>query len=160
VREFLSSATGVGGLVLSILGGVFTAVGAALTAALWPLPIGIIFLAVGGALATAGLVLVSLRLAAVRRRESLLRNGLESRGTILVLAQNRRVRVNGRCPWVVRYRYEVDGQEHEGRESMMDLPDGYQQGAAVTVVYDPTRAGFSALKRPQCRNHEVRAKEG
>ena len=68
MREFLSTATGIVGLILSILGGVFTAVGAALTAALWPFPIGIIFLAVGGPIATAGFVLVSLRLAAVRQR--------------------------------------------------------------------------------------------
>jgi hypothetical protein len=147
MREFMSTATGIVGLILSILGAVFLTVGAALTAALWPFPIGIVFLVVGSVIATPGFVLVSLRLAAMRRRESLLRNGLESRGVIIGLAQNMGVRVNGQSPWGVRYRYEVDGQEHEGRESMMDLPDGYRQGATVAIVYDPNRAELSALQR-------------
>ncbi len=146
MREFLSTAAGVVGLILSILGLVFTIVGAALTAALWPFPIGIVFLAVGGPIATAGHGLVSLRLGAVRRRERLLREGLESWGTIITLAQNVGVRINGRHPWVVRYRYEVDGQEHEGRESMMDLPDGYHPGATVAVMYDPSQTVISTLK--------------
>jgi Protein of unknown function (DUF3592) len=147
MREFLSTGTGIVGLILSILGGVFTAVGAALTATLWPFPIGIIFLAVGGPIAITGFVLVSLRLAAVRQRARLLREGLQARGTILTLAQNVGVRLNGQHPWVVRYRYEVNGQEHEGRESMMDLPDGYHLGATVTVMYDPARTGLSTLER-------------
>jgi hypothetical protein len=147
MRELMSTATGVVGLILSILGVVFCTVGTVMTVVLWPFPIGIVFLTVGSVLATPGLVLVSLRLAAMRRRERLLRDGLESRGVIIVLTQNMSVRVNGRCPWVVRYRYEVDGHEHEGRESMMDLPDGYQVNATVTVVYDPDHAGRSALKR-------------
>jgi len=147
MRDFLNTATGGGGLILSIVGGVFTATGAALTAALWPHPIGVIFLAVGGVLTTAGVVLVSLCLAAMRRRERLLREGLESRGTIIALAQNRCRRVNSRHPWVVRYRYEVEGRQHEGRESMLDLPGGYHVGAAVAVMYDPVRTELSALKR-------------
>jgi hypothetical protein len=147
MREFMSAATGIVGLILSILGTVFLTVGAAMTAALWPFPIGIVFLAVGSVIATPGLVLVSLRLAAMRRRERLLRNGRELRGVIIGLTQNMGVRVNGQSPWGMRYRYEADGQEHEGRESMMDLPDGYHKGATVTVVYDPDRSELSALQR-------------
>jgi hypothetical protein len=148
MMEFMSTGTGVVGLILSILGVVFCTAGAIMTAVLWPFPVGIAFLAVGSVPATAGLVLVSLRLAAMRLRVRLLKDGLESRGVIIALTQNMGVRVNGQCPWVVRYRYGVDGHEHEGRESMMDLPDGYQVNATVTVVYDPDRTGLSALKRP------------
>ena len=147
MREFMSAATGIVGFILSILGTVFLTAGAVMTAALWPFPIGIVFLAVGSLIATPGLVLVSLRSTAMRRRARLLRNGLESRGVIIGLTQNVGVRVNGQHPWVVRYRYEVDGQEHEGRESVMDLPDGYRQGASVAVVYDPDHTELSALKR-------------
>jgi hypothetical protein len=147
MREFMSAATGIVGFILSILGTVFCTVGAVLTAVLWPFPIGLVFLSVGSVIATAGLVLVSLRLAAMRRRARLLKNGLESCAVIIELRQNASVRVNGRFPWIVRYRYVVDGQEHEGRESMMDLPDGYCQGATVAVVYDPERTELSALQR-------------
>jgi hypothetical protein len=83
----------------------------------------------------------------LRQRARLLEMGMESRGTIVDLVQNPFVRVNRRHPWIVRYRYEVDGYEYQGREAMMDLPAGYEQGATVAVMYDPAHADVSALNR-------------
>jgi hypothetical protein len=147
MREYLSAAGGIVGLVFSILGTVFTCVGLALALVVRPWFIGVIFLCVGSAFLTVGLVLVTLRLGALRRRARLLESGLESRGTIIEAVPNQLVRINHQPTWVVRYRYEVQGCEYHGRESMADLPAGYEPGAGVTVVYDPDRVGVSALKR-------------
>ncbi len=147
MREFLSTGLGVVALVFSILGTVITTTGVVLATFLWPQTIGMIFLYAGGGILVVGVGLASRRLSAMRRRASLLEYGLESQGTIVELAPNPLVRVNGRRPWVVRYRYEIQGLEYQGRESMLDLPEGYVQGGSVVVIYDPMRVEVSALNR-------------
>jgi hypothetical protein len=147
MREFLTSGLGIVALVFTILGVVFTGTGLVLALNVWPESIGITVLCSGGSILAVGLVLGAIRLSALRRRAWLLVTGLESRGTIVDLAQNTLVRLNGRHPWVVRYRYEVQGCEYRGRETMMDLPTEYEQGATVAVIYDPMRAEVSVLNR-------------
>ncbi|MEX2137963.1 MAG: DUF3592 domain-containing protein [Pirellulales bacterium] len=147
MREFLSTAGGIIALVFTILGIVFSTTGLALAIFVRPQDIGITFLGTGGGFLAVGALLTGFRLAALRRRARLLETGLDSRGTIVELVQNPFVRLNGRHPWVVRYRYTVQGCDHAGSESMMDLPAGYTKGASVVVVYDPTRVELSALKR-------------
>jgi Protein of unknown function (DUF3592) len=147
MREFLCTGVGIVALVFSILGVVFTTVGLGLATFVRPQVIGITFLCIGSGILTVGVMLAAIRVAAIRRRARLLETGLESRGTIVDVAQNPLVRVNGRHPWVVRYRYEMQGCEYHGNERMMDLPAGYKEGASVTVMYDEARVHVSALKR-------------
>jgi hypothetical protein len=58
MREFLCTAAGVIGLVLSILGTVFTTTGLFLAALVRPHAIGVVFLCVGGGVLAVGSVLV------------------------------------------------------------------------------------------------------
>ncbi len=147
MREFLSSGVGVAGLVLAILGTVFTLVGFGLAMFVRAQVLGIVFLCVGSANLTVAVLLVMSRLGTLRQRARLLESGYETPGTIVEFAENPLVRVNGRRPWVVRYRYEVEGREHRGSETMMDPPVGYAVGASVVVMYDPDRVGVSTLRR-------------
>lgn len=146
MREFLTSGIGILALVCTILGVVFTGVGLALTAFVRPQAIGIMFLCAGGVILPAGILFIVMRLAALRRRARILATGMEVHGAIVDIAQSP-VRINGRHPWVVRYRYEVQGSEYEGRETMMDLPAGYEAGASVAVMYDPDQVSVSVLDR-------------
>lgn len=149
MRRSVTLGTGVGivALVCTILGIVFTSTGLALATFVWPQVIGITFLCIGGGILAVGVGLAAIRLKALRRRAWLLETGLESCGTIVDLVQNPQVRLNGRNPWLVRYQYEVQGCAYQGRETMMDLPAGYERGASVAVMYDPTRVGVSVLNR-------------
>ena len=147
MREFLTTGAGIVALVCTILGIVFTTTGLVLAAFVRPQSIGITFLYAGGGILAVAVGLTAIRLAALRRRTWLLETGLESCGTIIDLRQNLLVRLNRRHPWLVCYRYEVQGCEYRGREALMDLPAGYEQGASVGVRYDPTRAGVSVLNR-------------
>jgi hypothetical protein len=146
MRKFLTTGVGIVALVFTIIGTVFTITGLALAIFVRPQNIGFTFLSAGGGFLAVGAGLAAVRFATLRRRAALLETGLESRGTIVDVAQNRYVRLNGRHPWVVRYRYEAEGDEYQGRETMMDLPAGYERGAPVAVIYDPMRLEVSALK--------------
>ncbi len=150
MREFLCTATGVVGLVLSILGTVFTTTGLVLAALVRPHVIGVVFLCVGVGVLAVGSVLVMCRRAVLRWRARLQEQGLEARGTVTEVVQNPFVRVNGRHPWVVRYRYDVQGRTCHGSEAMMEPDPEYRAGATVVVMVDPARVERSVLKRGPC----------
>lgn len=147
MREFLTAGVGIVALVFSVLGIVFTTTGLCLTVITGPQTLGILFLCFGGGILAVGVALLAIRLAAIRRRAWLLECGLETSGAIVEVAQNPRVRVHGRRPWVVRYRYEVLGCVYFGRDTMMELPVGYEPGAGVVVKYDQGRPEVSVLLR-------------
>lgn len=146
MREFLTSGTGIIGLVFTILGIVFTATGAGLAVFVRPPDIGVAFLFLGPGILAVGAAISAIRLATLRRRALLLETGLESIGDIISIRQNLFVRLNRQHPWIVRYRYEVSGREYHGCELMMDLPAGYVLGAKVPVVYDPAHVEVSVLR--------------
>lgn len=161
-RKFLSTASGVVALVLSIVGGVFFSVGAALTigAAMTasatepaeghsPLAIiGVIFAALGAVIGVAGFLLGLARFRALQRYRRLLDQGAEVQGQITEVAQNLWVRVNRRHPWKIAYRYVVDGVEYFGSESMLERPVNLQVGQSVTVCCDRDDYQISALRLP------------
>jgi hypothetical protein len=149
MREFLSTGLGIVALVFTILGVVFSIVGLALTAFVEPQAIGITFFCLGCGFLAVGVGLGAIRLAAIQRRTWLLETGVKANGTIVELAQNMLVRLNGQHPWEVRYQYVVQGCEYQGSETMMDLPAGYAQGASVAVRYDPACVEESALFRDE-----------
>jgi hypothetical protein len=148
MRDYICSATGICGLVFSILGVVFTLVGAILAVAL-PIPaIGVVFVSIGVPLLVAAAILVPIRMKTVRRLWRLQQSGRQTQGTIVEVVQSRYVKINHRGVWIVRYRYEVAGQVYQGSENFIDRPAQYQPGGSVAIMYDPDRADLCALKRP------------
>jgi hypothetical protein len=65
---------------------------------------------------------------------------------VVDVSQNWRVRVNRRHPWIVRYRYQAGGADHQGEDSVMDLPAEVKAGEQVAVAYDPADPRRSVLK--------------
>lgn len=160
MREFLTSGKGILSLVFTILGAVFTPIGAlvlvgalASQSAGAPGAVGAgvgagggIFLTVGLVLGAVGLWLGALRKAEIRKRARLRDHGVACEGTVVDVKQDFRVRVNRQYPWLVRYRYAAGGQEHENEERVMDLPPAIEKGAKVSIVYDAADPRQSALK--------------
>lgn len=147
MREYLTSGLGIVSLVFTILGTAFTSMGLALIAFPALQTNGFTFLCAGGGFLVVGLGLAAMRLRTIRRRAWLRESGMESRGTIIDVVQNPLVRLNGRRPWIVRYRYEAQGSEYQGRDTMMDLPAEYEQGAGVAVKFNPMQLNESVLNR-------------
>jgi hypothetical protein len=56
------------------------------------------------------------------------------------------VSVNGQYPWVIRYQFEANGQDHEGKVTTLNLPgQQLQAGRAVCVLYLPTAPKWSSI---------------
>jgi hypothetical protein len=159
-RDYFASATGIVGLVLTILGIVFVAVGSAFalgalasagasvppsaTSALFG--IAGLFLLVGAGAGGAGILLGARRVSIVRRLARLREHGQLTEATIVDVRQDYRVRVNRRYPWRVTYRYRVGSVEHEASDRVWERPASLVQGATVAVVYDRDDPSRSVLK--------------
>jgi hypothetical protein len=110
-------------------------------------PLGFVFLIAGGVFLAVGLLLGWLRMKSVSQRAQLLRTGAESSGVITELVQNRRVRINRKHPWIIRYKFDARGVMCEGSDRTMDLPAECVEGARVIIAYDATDPRKNAIKR-------------
>lgn len=136
MRRMLFTDAGIiaGGIFLFI-GSIFFFVGAlvlAIATAIVGVPfvgLSFIFLLVGGGL-------VYWRYENARQMVNILRAGQAALGEITQVAQNYHVRVNGRYPWVIQYRFTVHGQDYPGKLSTLSQPDlSHQPGRPVYVLY-------------------------
>jgi hypothetical protein len=67
-------------------------------------------------------------------------------GEITELDMNENVRVNGRNPWTITYRYTVDGTEYEGSLSTLNIPGTeLAPGNPITVLYLDENPEISGL---------------
>ena len=75
-----------------------------------------------------------------------LREGTAARGEIVDMQQNFSVRINGRYPWMIRYRFQANGQEVIGRLSVLDQPGTrIQAGKPVCILYLPDAPGWNTI---------------
>ena len=137
----------------AIVAGIFAMLGAIFLIVGVPLTIGIITAFVGLPFAGLGIVLLGVGgLVLVRRYEaaqktvSALRHGEAARGQITDLEENLSVRVNGRHPWTIKYQFQVNGRNYEGKVSTLNRPDPQlQPGKAAYVLYLPEAPELNAL---------------
>jgi ABC-type antimicrobial peptide transport system permease subunit len=132
--------------VFGILGFIFSLVGAGLTIAIITAFLGIPFLLLGIAFLIAGVWVLLLRYQNAQKVVKVLQDGLASDGKIVSLEQNYRVRINGRYPWMIRYQFQVEGQDYEGRVSVLNQPgEHYQVGKAAWILYLPDAPKWNSL---------------
>ena len=133
-------------LVFGILGAVFSLVGAALTLAIITAFVGIPFLLLGiGFLVTSGWVFMR-RYQDARKMVTVLQEGEAARGQIVEIHQNFNIRVNGQCPWVIRYQFQANGQDNEATVTTFNQPGPYLQvGKAVYVLYLPAAPKWNSI---------------
>jgi len=133
-------------LVFGILGFVFSLVGAGLTLGVITAIVGIPFLILGMVFLASALVLILWRYQNAHKVVTVLRDGQARRGQIIEMGQNYFVRINWRYPWVIRYRFQVDGQDYEGKVTVMNPPgEAYQAGKAVWVLYLPDAPEWNSI---------------
>ena len=122
--------------VFGILGFVFSLVGAGLTLGFITAFLGIPFLFLGIAFLIAGGGVLLWRYQNAQKVVTILREGEARQGQIVALEQDYHIRINGRYPWIIRYQFHVDGQDYEGKVSVLNQPgEQYQAGKTVWALY-------------------------
>jgi membrane protein implicated in regulation of membrane protease activity len=133
-------------LVFSLLGLVFGLVGTALTISVIAAFVGLPFAGLGVLFLGAGIPILVWRYQVAHRTAEVLREGEATLGEIVSVRQNYHVRVNGRYPWTVEYRYEVYGREYGGRVTTLSRPDlSEQPGTPVYVLHMSDDPGQSTI---------------
>lgn len=132
--------------VFGLLGFIFSLVGAGLTLGVITAFLGIPFLILGVAFLIAAVWVFMWRYQKAQQVVNVLRDGLAKRGRIIGAEQNYHVRINGMYPWVIRYQFQEDGQDYEGRVSTLNQPgETYQAGKAVWVMYLPEAPKWNSI---------------
>ena len=134
------------GMILLLIGVIFTFIGFIMTAAVVTAFVGIPFLLIGLGLLAGGGALAWNGYKNAQQTVEALRNGQSSRGQITDVSVNYNVRVNGRNPWNIRYEFEALGRPYEGSVSTLTPPGPHiQPGMAAVVLYLPDNPGVNSL---------------
>lgn len=134
------------GFVFALIGGIFFFVGGMLTLGIITAVVGIPFALLGLAFGGGGLVLLRNRYEEMQKLVSVLRHGQPTRGQIVSAEANTSVTINGRNPWKITYRFQVNGREHAGQVSTLNVPGPeLQPGRPATILYLPESPELNAL---------------
>lgn len=140
VRQYFTSAIAILGLVFTILGFTFSMIGLVFAFVMRGVPAFWIFPLVGLFFLIDGLVLSFIRYTQVQGYRRLMQDGQAALGQVTSARPNYHVRVNGRHPWIVTYRFNALGGDYTGSFStLQDLGPASQPGAPVYVLYEPDR---------------------
>jgi hypothetical protein len=132
--------------IFGLLGVIFGFVGAGLTLGIITAIIGIPFLFLGLAFLGIGGWVLAWRYGEMRKVVNVLRVGEASRGQIVEAQENYSVRINGRYPWVIRYQFQVNGQNYEGKVTTLNpVGENLQAGKTVYVLYLPAAPQWSSI---------------
>ena len=128
------------GLVYTILGAVFLAVGL-LVLALTPPPLGLIFAAIGGVFLPLGLVFLGIELAADRRRKKLVAEGRYVWAEVVNCVVNFQVTYGtGHPSYLMACYRSPDGKQHLFRsQNIKACPGKDLLGKQVKVYWDPEK---------------------
>jgi hypothetical protein len=145
-RILLTDGGAIVGGVFLLMGLIFGLVGAGLTISIVAIFVGLPFLGLGGLFLAIGIPLTVWRYRESQETIDVLRKGEAALGKITNVYQNYSVRINGRHPWNIEYRFEVGGQIHQGKVSTLSRPDLSQQpGRPVYVLYRPGEVTRNAI---------------
>jgi hypothetical protein len=135
-RLLSSDGWAIPGLVFLLLGAVFGVLGLVMTLAVVTAFVGVPFALLGALFLLVGVPLLLWRYQTAQRTVDVLRVGQASQGEIVSVHQDYRVRVNGRYPWKIAYRFQVDRRQYGGEVTTLSQPDLSQQpGKPVYVLY-------------------------
>ncbi len=145
-RLISSDGWSIAAFVFGLLGVIFSLVGGGLTIGIVTAFVGIPYLFLGIAFLVAGVWVFVWRYQNAQKVVSVLREGQATQGQIVDMQQNFSVRINGRYPWVIRYQYQVDGQEHDGKVTVLNQPgEQFQAGKPVCILYLPTAPKWNSI---------------
>jgi hypothetical protein len=108
--------------------------------------VGIPFLLLGIGFLIAGGWVAEWRFQVAQKIVNVLRVGEAVRGRITEVQQDYSVMVNDRNPWVIRYQFQANGQNVEGKVTTFNpLGQQFQEGEAVSVLYLPADPKWSSI---------------
>lgn len=137
-KLIFTDGAGIAGFVLALLGFIFFGVGGGLAALLITAFVGVPFLILGMVLFVAGAILLVARYQTLGKRVLVLQVGEAARGQVVGVEQNDDVRVNGRHPWKIAYRFSSPRGEYTGELSTLNTPGPQlQPGREVYVLFLP-----------------------
>ena len=145
-RLLSTDARAIVSFVFMLLGAIFTLVGAGLTIGIVTAFIGIPFAVLGLLFLASGSVLGRQRYGEMRKIVEVLRIGEATEGGITGVEQNYHVRINGRNPWRIRYRFSLGGRTFDGQVSTLNTPGAaLQPGRKAFVLYLPGEPAVNSL---------------
>jgi hypothetical protein len=145
-RWLLTDGWTITAFVLVIVGGSFSVSGAGLTVGIITAFIGIPFLILGIAILAGGLAVLVWRYDLAQKALKVLREGLATRGEITSLEPNYNVRINGRTPWTIGYKFSLDGNDYEGKVTSLNDPSvEMAPGNPAVVLYLADAPQFNGL---------------
>jgi len=132
--------------VLGLLGSIFTLLSVGLTLFVITAFVGIPFLILGIALLGSAIAGFAWRYQRAQKVVNCLRLGDATSGQIVEVQENYSVRVNGHHPWVIRYQFELNGKNYEGKVTTFN-PVGQilQPGNPVSVLYLPDDPQWNSI---------------
>jgi hypothetical protein len=127
---------GIIGFVFTFLGLIFTFLGIISTAVTATASVGISFALPGILFLFGGGAILYYSYQKAQKTIRVLREGEAVQGQIVSLEQNVNVRINMRYPWVISYRFKVNGREYQGNVTTLNTPTaGVQPGKIIYVLY-------------------------
>jgi len=127
-------------------GGSFSLTGVGLIAGIITAIVGIPLLLLGLVLLGGGVGVFYWRYTEAQKALNVLRHGLSTHGEITALEQNYNVRVNGRNPWTIGYKFSIDGKEYEGKVTTLNNPDALlAPGNPAVILYLPDEPQYNGL---------------
>ncbi len=77
---------------------------------------------------------------------SVLREGEATIGKILDVDENYSVTINGQHPWIIKYQFQVNGQQYEGKTTTLNRPAKQLQAEkAAYILYLPNAPKWSSI---------------
>ena len=145
-RLLSTDGTAIAGGILGFIGAIFSLIGAGLTAGVVTAIVGIPFLLIGVVLLGIGGWMAIRRYQAAQKVVDVLRVGEATQGQIIELQEDYSVLINGRHPWSIRYQFQVNGQDHEGKVTTLNpVGDKLQEGKPVCILYLPTTPQWNSI---------------
>lgn len=145
-RWLLTDGWTIASFVFVIVGGSFSISGAGLTLGIITAFVGIPFLIFGIAMLAGGLAVLIWRYDLAQKALNVLRHGLATRGEITALEPNYNVRINGRTPWTIGYKFTLDGNDYAGKVTTLNNPSvEMAPGNPAVVLYLADAPQFNGL---------------
>jgi hypothetical protein len=145
-RLLLTDGWGIVALVFGLLGVTFSLIGAGLAFVIVTASVGIPFLLIGLVFLVVALAVGTWRYNRARQVVNVLRIGESTQGQIIDVQKDYSVRVNRQHPWVIRYQFQVNGQDYEGNvRTLSPVGARLQTGKTVWILYVPNAPQWNSI---------------
>lgn len=131
--------------IVALLGAIFTGLGILLTLGIVTAFVGIPFVGFGVVMLAISSPILLRRRRAAQQTVEVLREGEVTEGEITEVRQNYTVRKNLQHPWIIGYRFQMNGKAYTGAVSSYNRPEELRPGRPVYVIYLPDAPEHNAI---------------